>query len=157
MGSRNFKDVLGPKIQPDPKELRDNFFKEVLKDSTPFPNPLTYEDIDREFRRWVEEDLEISYGGKDLPTMTLYSNQRFSEYLQSWSFTDDDKNPILNFKTITRENNPKSGTINGETKNIPGEHTWLMNRVSARDKNNREYYIEYRMKQPFSVDYKSRC
>ena len=84
--------------------------------------------------------------------MTLFSNQRFSEYMQSWTFTDEDKNPILNFKTITRENNPKTGTINGESKNIPGEHTWLMKRVAATDKNGREYCIEYRMKQPFAMD-----
>ena len=152
MGSRNFKQFMGYDNQPDPKELRENYFKEVLKDGSPFPNPLTYEDIDKEFKKWVEERLEINYEGKKLPTMTLFSNQRFSEYLQSWKFTDEDQNPILNFKTITRENNPKSGTINGESKNIPGEHTWLMKRVVAHDKNNREYYIEYRMKQPFAVD-----
>ena len=152
MGSRIFKNFLGYDNQPDPKELRLNYDKEELKDSTPFPNPLTYEDIDKEFKKWVDESLEISYEGKKLPTMTLFSNQRFSEYMQSWTFTDEDKNPILNFKAINRENNPKTGTINGESKNIPGEHTWLMKRVAARDKNNREYYIEYRMKQPISVD-----
>ena len=152
MGSRDFKQFLGYDNRPDPKELRENYYKEVLKDGTPFPNPLTYEDIDKEFRKWVEESLQLTFDGKLIPTMSLYSNQRFSEYLQSWSYNDDDKNPILNFKTISRETNPKSGTINGESKNIPGEHTWLMKRVSARDKNNREYFIEYRMKQPFSVD-----
>lgn len=152
MGSRNFKNFMGYDIQPDPIELRRNFDKEELKDGTPFPNPLTYEDIDREFKKWVENSLEISYEGKNLPTMTLFSNQRFSEYMQSWTFTDEDQNPILNFKTISRENNPKSGTINGESKNIPGEHTWLMKRVLAADKNGREYYVEYRMKQPFAVD-----
>lgn len=152
MGSRNFKNYLGPDLQPDPHELWKNFALEELKDGTPFPNPLTYEDIDKEFRKWVEESLEISYEGKSLPTMTLFSNQRFSEYMQGWTFTDEDQNPILNFKTITRDNNPKGGTIVGETKNIPGEHTWLLKRVSARDKNDREYFIEYRMKQPFAVD-----
>lgn len=143
---------MGYDNQPDPIELRKNFDLEELKDGTPFPNPLTYEDIDREFKKWVENSLEMSYEGKKLPTMTLFSNQRFSEYMQSWKFTDEDQNPILNFKAISRENNPKSGTINGESKNIPGEHTWLMKRVVATDKNGREYYIEYRMKQPFAVD-----
>ena len=143
---------MGYDIQPDPKELRANYDKEELKDGSPFPNPLTYEDIDREFKKWVDEGLEISYEGKRLPTMTLFSNQRFSEYMQSWKFTDEDHNPILNFKAVNRENNPKSGTINGESKNIPGEHTWLMKRVLASDKNHREYYLEYRMKQPFAVD-----
>lgn len=152
MGSRDYKNFMGYDIQPDPIELRKNLTLEELKDSTPFPNPLSYEDIDREFQKWVEEGLEITYEGKRLPTMTMYSNQRFSEYMQSWSFTDELQNPILNFKSITRENNPKSGTINGETKNIPGEHTWLMKRVRATDKNGREYGIEYRMKQPFAVD-----
>lgn len=152
MGSRNFKNFMGYDNQPDPKELRLNFDKEELKDGSPFPNPLTYEDIDREFKKWVENSLEMSYEGQRLPTMTLFSNQRFSEYMQSWKFTDENQNPILNFKAISRENNPKSGTINGESKNIPGEHTWLMKRVVATDKNNREYYIEYRMKQPFGVD-----
>ena len=152
MGSRNFKNFMGYDNQPDPIELRKNFDLEELKDGTPFPNPLTYEDIDREFKKWVENSLEMSYEGKKLPTMTLFSNQRFSEYMQSWKFTDEDQNPILNFKAISRENNPKSGTINGESKNIPGEHTWLMKRLVATDKNGREYYIEYRMKQPFAVD-----
>lgn len=152
MGSRNFKNFMGYDNQPDPKELRANFDKEELKDGSPFPNPLTYEDIDKEFKKWVENSLEMSYEGKRLPTMTLFSNQRFSEYMQSWKFTDEDQNPILNFKAISRENNPKSGTINGESKNIPGEHTWLMKRLVATDKNGREYYIEYRMKQPFGVD-----
>ena len=152
MGSRNFKNFMGYDNRPDPRELRLNFDKEELKDGTPFPNPLTYEDIDKEFKKWVEESLEISYEGKRLPTMTLFSNQRFSEYMQSWKFTDEDQNPILNFKAISRENNPKSGTINGESKNIPGEHTWLMKRLVATDKNNRKYFIEYRMKQPFAVD-----
>ena len=152
MGSRNFKNFMGYDNQPDPKELRANFDKEELKDGTPFPRPLTYEDIDKEFKKWVEESLKITYEDKDLPTMTLFSNQRFSEYMQSWKFTDEDQNPILNFKAVSRENNPKSGTINGESKNIPGEHTWLMKRLVATDKNGREYGIEYRMKQPFAVD-----
>ena len=79
---------MGYDNQPDPIELRKNFDLEELKDGTPFPNPLTYEDIDREFKKWVENSLEMSYEGKKLPTMTLFSNQRFSEYMQSWKFTD---------------------------------------------------------------------
>ena len=102
MGSRNYKNFMGYDNQPDPKELRLNFDKEELKDGTPFPNPLTYEDIDREFKKWVEESLEISYEGQRLPTMTMFSNQRFSEYLQTWSFTDENNNPILNFKSVSR-------------------------------------------------------
>lgn len=152
MGSRNFKNVLRLAERSYGKERRKNLTKEELKDSTPFPNPVVYEDIDAEMHRWVEEDLMITFEDKRLPTMDLFSNQRFSEYLQSWDYVDENNNLILNFKTISRENNPKSGTINGETKNIPGERTFLMKRVEAKDDNNRRYFIEYRMKQPFSID-----
>ena len=130
-----------------------NLAKEVLKDSTPLPKPLEYKDIDEEFKRWVDEDLAISFEGSKLPTIALFSNQRFSEYMQSWQNVDDKKNLLLNFKTITRENNPKGGTIVGNTRNIPGERTVLMRRVEAYDKANRKYYIDYRVKQPISVDF----
>ena len=47
---------------------------------------------------------------------------------------------ILNFKTITRENNPKTGTIVGQSKNIPGEHSVVMKTVEAYDRNGRKYF-----------------
>ena len=124
-----------------------------MKDSTPLPKTLLYKDIDEEFKRWVEEDLKISFEGKDIPTISLFSNQRFSEYMQSWQNVDNKKNIILNFKTISRENNPKSGTIVGQTKNIPGEHSIVMKTVEAYDRNNRKYFIDYCLKQPKAIDF----
>ena len=156
MGSIEFKNKLVLRNKSFGLERRENLVKEVLSDSSPLPEPVNYEDIDKTFRDWVENDLAISYDGQRLPTFVLYSNQRFSEYMQMWEHVDDKKNPILNFKTITRESNPQSGTINGDSKNIPGERTYLMKRVEARDKNDRKYYIEYRMKQPMGVDFKFR-
>lgn len=150
--SLKYKNTLIYKDHSFGKKRRKNLTKEVLRDSSPFPNPLTYEDYDEEFRRWVEEDLDISFDGEKIPTYMLLSNQRFSEYMQTWTGVDNKKNVILNFKSISRENNPKAGTIVGSTRNIPGERTYLLKRVKAYDKNQRQYFIDYRMKQPFSVD-----
>lgn len=150
--SIEYKNIVGHRPYPDPIERRENLEKEVLKYSSPFPKTLTYEDIDKEFHRWVEEDLDIVYKGEKLPTMDLFSNQRFSEFMQSWQNVDEKGNLKLNFKTISRENNPKSGTLYGETRNQPGERTVLLKRVAAQDHNGRRYYIDYRMKQPFTID-----
>ena len=150
--SRDYKNILQLRDKAYGDERRKNLTKEILSDSSPFPNPLEYKDIDEEFKRWVDEDLDISFDGKKLPTIALFSNQRFSEYMQSWANVDNKKNLILNFKTITRENNPKAGTIVGNTRNIPGEPTFLMKRVEAFDRANRRYFIDYRVKQPFAVD-----
>lgn len=152
MGSFRFKNKLVLRNKSYGTERRENLVKEVLKDSTPLPNPVVYEDIDKEFKKWVEEELSINFEDKEVPTIALFTNQRFSEYMQTWQSVDNKKNLQQNFKLITRENNPKTGTQQGQSKNIPGDVTFLMQRVEARDKNDRVYYIDYRMKQPFNVD-----
>ncbi len=152
MGQSKYKNILKLKRVSDPHERRENLFKEVLKDSTPLPNTLEYVDIDTSFKEWVEKDLAITFEDKDVPTIALFSAQRFSEYMESWQNSDDHKNMLMNFKVITRENNPQAGTLHGGNMNIPGEPTFLMRRKLMQDKNGRPYFLDYRMKQPFCVD-----
>lgn len=150
--SRNYKNIIKLKRDVVGKERRENLVKEVLQNATPLPEPLEYEDIDKEFERWVSEDLDISFEEQKLPTYLMLSNQRFSEYLQSWQHVDEKKNLILNFKAITRENNPKAGTIVGDTRNIPGDIDFLINRIFSVDRYGNRYFTDYRMKQPMSID-----
>ena len=76
--------------------------------------------------------IEILYkDGIKLPTMVLYSNQRFSEYMQTWKFTDENNNVRVNFKTVTRENNPSHGTIVGDSYNIPGDRFYTLKSFQA--------------------------
>ena len=96
--SRVYKNRLNLNNKAYGTERRRNLSKEIMKDSTPLPKTLLYKDIDEEFKRWVEEDLKISFEGKDIPTISLFSNQRFSEYMQSWQNVDNKKNIILNLR-----------------------------------------------------------
>lgn len=150
--SREYKNILYLRQKPFGYERRKNLTKEVVQNATPLPQPIEYEDIDNAFIKWVENDLGIISEGINVPTFTLLSNQRFSEYMQSWQYVDEKKNLILNFKSVTRENNPKTGTIVGDTKNIPGDIDFLMKRVQAVDKSGKRYFIEYRTKQPIPID-----
>ena len=152
MGRRLYKNYLNIHHTPDPLERRMNLIKEAIGKGTPLPQPVVYEDIDNAFKKWVEEDLQISFEGKNLPTMTLFSNQRFSEYLQSWQYTDENNNVLLNFKTVNRENNPNFGKDQGNNYNIPGEPFFLMARQIAHEPSGRLYYIDYKMRQPFTAD-----
>lgn len=152
MGQSKYKNIIKLRRTPDPIEERENLHKEVLKDSTILPNTLVLKDIDIAFKEWVEKDLSIAYEDKELPTITLFSSQRFSEYMQSWENNDDRKNLIMNFKVVTRENNPQPGTLHDKNMNIPGERTYLMKRALMEDKNGRPYFLDYRMKQPYCVD-----
>lgn len=131
---------------------RRNYAKEILYNGTPFPKPVEYSDIDNEFKKFVEEKLQIVYDGKIVPTFTLYSNQRFSEYSQTWKHTDENMNLLMNFKTINRENNPIGGTNQGGLYNIPGERSYPILIKEVLDKNGTESYQKFSMKQPYSVD-----
>lgn len=153
MLKKQYKNSLTLRGTADPKERRENMYKEVMKNSSFLPQSLTYEHIDQAMLNWSENELGISFEGKKLPTIALFTNQRFEEYMQNWEHTDEKMNPLLNFKTITREINPKSGSINGEnTKNIPGDRFYTMKRERVIDKNGQVSFMEWKMKQPIAVD-----
>lgn len=154
MGSRSYKNVLHLRDNQDPVENRKNLIKETLRDSTPLPKPVEYKDIDECFKEWVNKDLSISFENKKLETIALFSNQRFSEYMQSWMNTDENKNMQPNFKVITRENNPQKGTMHNNYSNVVGDYSILIDRRFMEDHNNRPYILEYRMRQPFCIDFK---
>ena len=134
-------------------ERRRNMSKLILEKGTPLPKPIEYEDIDKAFFDWVDKKLDVIYDGKKLPTYKLFSNQKISEYSQTWSNLDDTGNIIMNFKTITRENNPQFGENQGGNYNIPGKRDYPMFCVPVLQENGEEAYDLYTMKQPLSVNF----
>lgn len=134
-------------------ERRRNMSKIILENQTYFPKSIEYSDIDQEMFNWVDKKIDLTYDGVRLPTYKLYSTQRLSEYTQTWNQTDDFGNIIMNFKTITRENNPQRGDINGGYFNIPGHKDFAMYYVPVLQENGTEAYDKYTMKQPFGVNF----
>ena len=149
---RYYKNILDLSITPTPKERRQNISKEIVRLDSYLPKPISYEDIDIAFKQWVENKIPLHYDGIVLPTMVLYSNQRFSEYMQTWKYTDENNNIRLNFKTLTRENNPNHGTIVGDTYNIPGNRFYTVKSEYVIDDSGKEYRLDVKMKQPTAVD-----
>lgn len=116
------------------------------------PKTVTLRDMDDAFKDWVKSLRMVSEDGTEYPTMTLFSNQRFSEYSQSWSHTDDNNNILLNFKTVTRENNPQYGKIQSGLWNIPGDRFYRIKRYKVLDENGTESLVDLSMRQPTAVD-----
>jgi hypothetical protein len=59
----------------------------------------------------------------------------------------------MNFKTITRENNPQYGESQGGSYNVPGNRDYPMFCVPVLQENGEEAYDLYTMKQPLSVNF----
>lgn len=133
-------------------ERRINYYKEILHKETEFPKPVEYEDIDKAMFEFTEKEVSIVADGDNVPTFKLYSNQRFSEYSQTWKHTDEKGNLLLNFKTISRDNNPKTGDNQGGLWNIPGDRFYTMSIRTVLDENGTEHYEIYSMKQPYCID-----
>lgn len=132
--------------------LRKSYAKTILKDAPIFPKPLEYKDIDESFYEFVDKEINLVIKEKKIPTFTLYSNQRFSEYSQTWQHTDEEGNLLMNFKTISRETNPKPGDNQGGLWNIPGEQRYTLLIRDVLENNGEESYEIYSMKQPYCVD-----
>jgi hypothetical protein len=147
-----YKNIIKLGNQPSPHERIKEISREIINHADYMPKTLSYEDIDRAFKGWVDSEIKITQDGTLLPTMVLYSNQRFSEYMQTWKYTDENNNVRLNFKTVTRDNNPSQGSIVGAGKNIPGERFYTFHKIDAIDEAGKRFRIDYKMRQPTPID-----
>lgn len=134
------------------KERRLNAVKTVLDKQPHFPKEVTYKDIDQAVFDWLDKEIELNIDNKRFPTYKLFSNQRISEYGQNWKEMDEKGNLEINFKTITRENNPQKGENQGNSFNIPDNGHYPIFKTYVLEDNGDEVIQVYSMRQPFSVN-----
>lgn len=126
---------------------------EIMKmpiDGNLLPRTISYKDIDTEMTSFVSKELNITFGNNEIPTF-FFTQQRMSEFTKSWEILDDNHNILPNFKTVSRENNPKPGTLMGELSNIPGEPLFNVGTFNKWD-GNKNITVTCKMKQPYCVD-----
>lgn len=151
-GPKAYKENITFVDKPYGNAQRRGYYDTIFKDAPIFPKPLEYDDIDKAFFAFVDKEIPLAIDGKEVPTFTLYSSQRFSEYSQTWEHTDADNNLLMNFKTVNRDNNPKIGSHQGGLWNIPGDRHYTLLMRDVLEDDGKESYEIYSMKQPFTVD-----
>ena len=148
---RNFTPINLTRKETNGNIIRKSYAQDIVHKAPIFPKPLEYADIDKSFRGFVGAELGMTIDGKEVPTFNLFSNQRFSEYSQTWKHTDEDGNLILNFKTINRNSAPNGGDNQGGLWNIPGDRYYTILQRSVLEDNGTESVEVYSMKQPYAV------
>lgn len=134
-----------------------SFQENELANAPIVPNPVEYEDIDNAFCDYFKDNLTIvDENGKKFDTYTFFSSQRFSEFSQTWGHDDADGNLLMNFFTISRDNNPNWGTLQGGAYNIPGKNRFTVLMREIIDDTGVECYEITSMSQPIQVDVKYR-
>lgn len=131
---------------------RISYQKTILEKAPVFPKPVEYSDIDKAVFEMLDNELDFAIDGKRIPTFTTYSSQRFSEYSQSWKYTDENGNLYKNFKTLSRDTAPTFGDSQGKNYNIPGERDYTLLLRTVVEDDGKECYECHSMKQPFAVN-----
>lgn len=127
--------------------------KKELMNAPIVPNPIEYEDIDKAFCDFFDKNLVmVDEDGKKFEIFTFFSNQRFSEFLQTWGHDDNDNNLLMNFFSAARDNNPNWGTLHGGRYNIPGNNRFTVLMRDVVDDNGVDCYEVTSMSQPLQAD-----
>ena len=131
-------------------ERRQEILDGISKDGTFFPRGVLEEDMDKSFIDFVKKDLEISIDGVKVPVV-FFTIQRWSEFSQTWDFSDKYKDIELPFISIVRRPDIQQGQNQAGLWNIPGNRTYTYMKVPTWD-GARKGVDLYKIPQPTPVD-----
>ncbi len=149
MSKINF-DVLNLSTRIDGIPRVNDIMKMQVIDSNLLPKPVSYRDIDLAVTSFVTNNFNVQSISEEIKTF-FFVPQRMSEFTKTWEMLDENKNVLPNFKIVTKENNPKPGTLQGGKFNIPGEPYFDIGTFNKWD-GNKNITVTCKVKQPYCVD-----
>lgn len=147
---KNYKNNINIRRQPVGFEQRQKLLDAISEGQGYAPRGVAYEDIDREFIKFVKTSLDISIQGQKVPVY-IVSIQRWYEFYTTWENNDEFSNIKLPFILIVRHPEVQKGTQQNNLYNIPGVPTWTYMKVPTSN-GTRTGFDLYQIPQPIAVD-----
>jgi len=147
---KGFKKQLKLVPQIVGSQRREEILDDIAEGSGFLPRGVDYEDMDKSFIDFVENDLKIEIDGEQVPVIFLTS-QRYSEFTKTWKFTDKYRNISMPFISIVRQPDVQVGTNQAGLYNIPGRQNWTYYKVPSND-GARQGIDIYKVPQPTATD-----
>lgn len=124
----------------------------VTKSDTNLPDSILHDDLDKGFLDYVVKNFKVVSDGKQIPIIEkLLTIQRWGEYTNNWTFTDEDNNVTLPFIAIIRKPEVQFGTHPGAQRTIPDRAQLFYASVPTWNGNELGADI-YTIPQPIPVD-----
>jgi hypothetical protein len=126
----------GSKILERRQELLDN----ITKSDSFLPDSVLHDDLDRGMLDYISEHFKVISDGKQIPIIEkILTIQRWGEFTNNWSFSDDDGNVKLPFIAVIRKPEVQFGTNPAMQRTIPERYqvyyatvpTWNGNQMGA--------------------------
>ena len=118
------KQQVIPTINLKPEKIllqrREELLQYIKEDGTYLPKSLMHPDLDRGFLDFVKEDLKTIVAGSIIPMIDIIiTTQNWSQFTQTWNFSDLNDNPEPPFFPATRRCD--QGLGRGENPNTTSE------------------------------------
>jgi hypothetical protein len=138
----------GPAIVGRRKEL----LEDIIKSDTYLPDSILHDDLDLGMLEFVKENFKVNSDGDEIPVVPkILTIQRWAEYTNNWSFSDDDGNIKLPFIAVVRRPDVQFGTNPSIQRTIPDRRDFFYASVPTWDGNQMGADI-YKIPQPIAVD-----
>jgi len=138
-----------------PKTLsarRHQLLEFINEDGTYLPQSVLHADLDGGMLEFVKNELKTTVSGKDINVIDkIITNQRWSQFTETWNFKDDDFNVQLPFITLVRQPEVKYGTNPSTQYTIPVRKQFYYATVPTWNGNQKGYDV-YTIPQPVPVD-----
>ena len=138
-----------------PKTLsarRHELLEYINKDGTYLPKSVLHADLDLGMLEFVKNELKTTVSGKDISVIDkIITNQRWSQFTETWNFKDPDFNVELPFITVVRSPEVKYGTNPSTQYTIPNRKQFYYATVPTWNGNQKGYDV-YTIPQPVPVD-----
>jgi hypothetical protein len=138
----------GPAVTGRRKEL----LEEIIKSDTFLPESILHDDLDLGMLEFVKENFKIISESEQIPVVPkILTIQRWSEYTNNWSFSDNDGNIKLPFIAVVRKPDVQFGTNPSIQRTIPDRREFFYATVPTWDGNQMGADV-YKIPQPIAVD-----
>ena len=92
----------------------------MTKSDVNLPDSILHDDLDKGFLDYITKNFRITSDGNEIPIIDkILTIQRWGEFTNNWSFTDEDNNMKLPFIAIIRKPEVQFGTHPGAQRTIP--------------------------------------
>ena len=133
---------------------REQLLEFINKDGTYLPQSVLHADLDLGMLEFVKTELKTTVSGKDINVVDkIITNQRWSQFTETWNFKDPDFNVQLPFITVVRQPEVKYGTNPSTQYTIPNRKQFFYAMVPNWDNGVKGMDV-YTIPQPVPVDIK---
>jgi hypothetical protein len=152
---KNNIDVYGGKpsyLGKDVMDRRQELLDRITKSDSFLPDSILHDDLDMGMLDFVKKNFVVVSDGEKIPIIPkILTIQRWGEFTQNWSFSDDDGNIKLPFIAIIRKPDVQPGTNPSIQRTIPDRQQFYYASVPTWNGNQLGADI-YKMPQPVAVD-----